>query len=143
GSEGCTWPPLRCHRRRAPMPDAARPLAEPVGLGPTSAKPSVRRRVLSWLRTLWKLVSALAGRSPKRPIWIMEDIQFARLAYRIRALARWAAAWVLPPAGCYGLYAAGGRLLAVTTDVDGLLRAVLPAASVTSGLLAAGLMSAT
>ncbi len=125
------------------MPDAARPLAEPVGLDPKRWRPSVRHSVLARLRRFWRLVRALARHSPTPRIWTTEDIAPAKLAHGARAWWRWAAAWVLPPAACFGLYAAGGRLLVAATDVDGLLRAVLPAASLTSGLLAAGLMSAT
>lgn len=86
---------------------------------------------------------ALVGHSPTPQIWTSEETKRARLAHRVRARARWSAAWLIPPAMCVGLYVAGSRLLAPTTDVDGLLRSILPAASLTSGLLAAGLMNAT
>ena len=120
-----------------------RPLAEPVGLDPNRWKPSARHRLFARLRMFRWLVVAVAGRSPAPRMWATEDIGLARLAYRVRAWWRWAAALPLPAATCFGLYFLGWRLVPMTTNVDGLLRAVLPAASLTSGLLAAGLMSAT
>src|SRR5258706_11876993 len=114
-----------------------RPLADPVGLDPNRWKPSALHR----LRMFWRLVIAVAGRSPAPRT--TGDIASARLAYRARAWWRWALALPLPTATCFGLFFLGWRLVPITTNVDGLLRAVLPAASLTSGLLAAGLMSAT
>jgi hypothetical protein len=125
------------------VPEVERqPLAHPIGVSPKKWKPSLHRRVFERVRRLWSFAIALAGVIPAPRIRTVRDVGPTRLAYRARQWWRWVAAFLLPTGAYLWLYDVGRHMLA-TTDLDALLRAILPAASLTSGLLAAGLMTAT
>lgn len=103
--------------------------------------PSLRERFALGMHWCWDLIREVLGQ--RLPHYTIRDAERAALTFRIRAGVRWVGAWIAPPVVFAGLYVAGKYLIAPTTDVEALLRSVLPAASLTSGLLAAGLMNAT
>ncbi len=103
----------------------------------------MRWRALAWFREwmLWRVFRALRGH--RLSVGTQQDFDSERIADRIKKWARRSAYWLLVPTISVKLYTVGERLLGSTTDLDGVLRSVLTAASLTSGLLAAGLMNAT
>jgi len=119
------------------------PLAEPLD-GQKLSKPSVRQRVLNWFQRRWIFAMALIGISPQPQIWTQNDIAPTEFAFKARKWWRLACAIPLPFAACVTLFFLGSRVLATTKaqDLDALLRAVLPAASLTAGFLAAALINA-
>lgn len=103
----------------------------------------VPRRIFLWFRgwRVWKILRALRG--PRLSFGTQEDFDNESIAVGIKKWLRRAAYWLLVPTVSVALYIIGQRVLGSATDVDGVLRDVLAAASLTSGLLAAGLMNAT
>jgi hypothetical protein len=101
------------------------------------------RRVILWFCRwrVWKILRALRG--PRLTSGGQEDLENQRIADSLKKWARRAAYWLLVPAVSVKLYFLGERMLTSAMDLDGALRSVLTAASLTTGLLAAGLMNAT
>ena len=117
--------------------------AGPLDDLPSPVRLPLRRRLSLWLRDwrVWRILRALRG--PRVRYGTDEDFGNQRIADGIKQWARRGAYWLVVPAVSVPLYLIGGRVLARAPDLDGSLRSVLTAASLTSGLLAAGLMNAT